>query len=444
MNKKNTLNFLSDFLSIQSVSADSQRYSEILKAADFLKKKLSSLGFEIQFIEKENVPPLIIAKKIISKDAKTIGIYGHYDVQPEDPIDEWNSEPFTLLIEKGKMFGRGIADNKGHIVQNIFAIEELIQSESLKHNVLMVLEGEEESGSDNFENFVLRAQEQLKDVDVFFITDMGMHAKNLPQIFYALRGLTYFELKVEIGKRDLHSGVYGNQVYNPGQIVSTLMAMMKDISTNEVTIPGFYENVREIPVAELKLLEKTEISDEDLIQEANTKAVISLKNSPTYLVSKIYPSCDIHGMNSGYTGEGPKTIIPRSASVKFSFRLIEHQEPKKIVELVQNFVAKNIPVGVDFDLKVLSADAPFYTEINNEYVQKAAQIMSEEFGNDTLFNRSGGSIPAAEILQRVFGKPIILTGFTLPDDNIHSPNENFDEEMFWKGIEVLKRIYSEL
>lgn len=444
MNKQNTLQFLSDFLSIQSVSADSKRYSEILKAAELLKKKLNSLGFEIQFIEKENAPPLIIAKKTISKDAKTIGIYGHYDVQPEDPISEWKSEPFTLFSKNGKLFGRGIADNKGHIVQNIFAVSELIQSGSLKHNILMVLEGEEESGSENLEHFMIRAQEQLKDVDVFFVTDVGMYAKNMPQIFYALRGLAYFELKIEIGVRDLHSGVYGNQVYNPAQIISTLMAKMKNISTNEVDIPGFYETVRHVPQDELDLLEKTRVCDEDLIKESNTKKVISLKNFPTHLVSKILPSCDIHGMNSGYIGEGAKTIIPHAASVKFSFRLVEHQDPEKIIKLVKDFVSQNMPKGIDYDLKVLSADAPFYTEINNEYVQKIARIMTEEFGNETLFNRSGGSIPAAGILQRLFAKPIILTGFTLPDDNIHSPNENFDEEMFWKGITVFKRIYGEI
>ena len=441
MTKTQIINFFSDFVKIQSVSTDKKRFLEIKKAVSFLKDFLLKLGFLVKVLEKEKAPPLILATLVFDKKAKTIGIYGHYDVQPEDPVSEWQTPPFLLTQKDGKFYGRGVADNKGHIVQNLFAIKKLIEEKKLKNNIVFILEGEEETGSIHFEDYVKEAKDILSKVDVFYLTDTGMHQKNAPQIFYGLRGIIYFELTVKIGERDLHSGVYGNRVYNPINVLADMIGKIKDIKTGKIQIPQFYEKVRKISKDELLLLKKTLKSDEEEKKEA---AVFSLTEIDGFgsLSSKIFPSFDCHGIISGFTQEGQKTVIPKEAKVKFSFRLIEHQNPNEIEKLVFDFVKKNLPKEVKWELRCLSKSAPFYTDVNNLWVKKTASVLKDIFGNEVVFNRSGGSIPAAEILQRLYKKPIILTGFTLPDDNIHAPNENFDEEMFFKGVEALEKIYS--
>lgn len=440
--KKKVKQLLERFIAIESVSADSQKLPEVLNATSFLKKELEELGFKVKVIGKESAPPLVTASYFVKGAEKTIGIYGHYDVQSEDPVSEWNSSPYTLVEQKDKFWARGIADNKGHIVQNIAAISQLIKANSLKNNIIFILEGEEETGSVHLESFISQVKQELEKVDVFYVTDTGMYSKDVPQIFYGLRGLVYFELKVTVGKRDLHSGMYGNSVANPALVASELLGKMKDNVTGEVLIPGFYDDVRSLDSKERKLLESSKRSDEELIEEASVKSVQSLKGESAYLASKVLPSLDINGFISGYTGEGPKTIIPKSAVVKFSCRLVENQNPEKIRNLVLQFIQRSIPESVDYQVDILSEDAPFYTGIDNPEVKRTEAVLKKAFSNEVIFNRSGGSIPAAEVLQRYFQKPVILTGFTLPDDNIHSPNENMDVELFWKGIEVFKKLYS--
>lgn len=444
MDKQKILKDLESFISIQSVSADSKRFNELVKAVSFLKQKLEKIGCEVLISEDSTKPPLIIAVKKVPGAKKTIGIYGHYDVQHEDPAAEWNSEPYKLTIKSGKLYGRGVADNKGHVIQNIAVIEELINSGNLKNNIIFLFEGEEETGSEQFEELIKKYQNILSEADVFFVTDVNMLAKNKPQILYGLRGILYFELEVHIGTTDLHSGVYGNSVYNPVNVLADLFARMKDIKTGEVLIPGFYDGLRKIPQKEIDLLMQSGESDQLLKTEAQTYTVTEFRNMPAYISSKIFPSLDINGIIAGHTGEGPKTVIPKKAMVKFSCRLVENQEVHMVEKLVKDFIKETLPKGVTYTIRVFAADSPFYSSIDNEYIQSTASILSEHFKNTTVFSRSGGSVPAAEILQRLIKKPIILTGFILPDDNAHAPNENFDEEMFWKGIEALKKIYSRL
>ena len=442
MNQK-ILKFLSDFISFQSISGQKDRFEEILKTANFLKNKFLSLGFKVKFIQKQNFPPLILAYKFVGNQ-KTIGIYGHYDVQPEDPINEWKTPPFKLTLKNGKIYGRGVSDNKGHITQNIFAIEELIRENKLKNNIIFLIEGEEESTSLNFEKYISKAKDLLPRVDVFYLTDVGMTRKNIPTIYYALRGIVYFELKVKIGEYDLHSGSYGNLVLNPIQFLVNLFSKMKDLKTGKILIPGFYDRIRKISPQEKALLRKTLITKKEILKRSKLYFIHPLDKNNTLLSTKIYPSMDINGIISGYTEEGVKTIIPKEAIVKFSFRLVEHQSPPKIIELVRKFIKKNIPQEMKYELKLLGSAAPFYMPISNKYIVKTGQILKKFFKREVVFDRVGGSIPSAEILQRIFKKPIILTGFSLPDCNIHAPNENFDEEMFWKGIEAFKLIYSSI
>lgn len=419
--KKDIFQLFSDFVAIESVSTDSKRKKEILKAVDFLKNHLEKLGFQVNLYQKANCPPLIIAKKIVSSKAKTFGFYAHYDVQPEDPIDKWKSLPFQLTVKNGKIFGRGVADNKGHIIEMIVAAEKLIKTNQLKNNLVFIFEGEEEVGSKNFEELV-KKDKSLKNINAFYVVDMGMKEKNLPQIIYGLRGVIGFEIKIITSELDLHSGVYGNKVLNPAQLAAELMAKMVDGETHKIKIPGFYDDVKKISREEKQLLLKSNES----------------------LVSKINPALDINGMISGYTGEGSKTIIPASATVKFSLRLVPDQDWKKIEKLVKNFIKKNLPKNVVYKLKTSDFGCnPFYTDFKNQYAQKTAHILTNVFDNETLFNRSGGSVGAAEILQRLFQKPVVLIGFTLPDNNLHAPNENFDEEMFLKGIIAIEKIFAQ-
>lgn len=446
MYKRQILKTLSNFIAIQSVSTDSTRFGEIKKAVTFLTEKLENIGFTVKSIGREKAPPLIVAHRDVAGAKKTIGIYGHYDVQPEDPVNEWKTSPFTLTQKDGLLLGRGVADNKGHVIQNLTAIESLIKENKLSNNIVFVLEGEEETGSAHFSDFVEDSDIRplLDTVDVFYVTDVGMHAKNEPQIFYALRGLLYFQLQVTIGERDLHSGIYGNRVLNPIQVLSDVMSKVKNIQNGEVQIPGFYDDVRSIGGEEMSMIRKTVRSDEEEKKEANVYKVVSLKGIAPTLATKLYPSFDIHGMWGGYMGEGQKTVIPRTAFAKFSFRLVGHQEPNKIEKMVQNYIKEIMPDGVKYELTTLSKEGAFYTGIDDSHMKKTVEILEKEFGVKPLFNLSGGSIPASAILQNLTHKPVILTGFTLPNDNIHSPNENFDEDMFWKGIDVLKKLYSSL
>ena len=441
LNHRNkSLQLLSDFVAIQSVSTDKSRYKEILKAVNFLKNEIKSLGFNVNIYKRNNCPPLIIAKYYLSdgrpQDRKTIGVYAHYDVQPEDPLKKWDSPPFKLTLKNGKIFGRGVADDKGHIIQILAAIRNL--SKTLKNNIVLIFEGEEEIESKNFEYLVNQAKKGLEKIDVFYILDMGMKNRNVPQIYYGLRGIITGELTVRIGSSDLHSGVYGNRVLNPAQVIAELLAKIKDAKTNQVKIVGFYDQVKKINQKEMNILSEYVISVEEEKKNAGVKNFID-----DFLSSKIRPSFEVNGMISGFTGQGGKTIIPAEATVKFSIRLVPDQKPAEIRKIILDFIKNNLPEEVDFKLKIDDGCGPFYTNFENSYAKKTVDILSELFKNKTYFNRSGGSIGGAEVLQKLFAKPIILTGFTLPDENIHAPNENIDEEMFFKGIEALEKIFSQ-
>lgn len=424
MDKKQVFEKFSELVSIQSVSTDSKRHGETLKAADFIKKELLDLGFRVNLYQKDNCPPLIIASYYLPHDRnidrKTIGVYAHYDVQPEDPVEKWTSPPFRLTQRNGKFYGRGTADDKGHLIQILVSINRLIETNSSKNNLVLIFEGEEEVGSKHFEELI-KKDPILKTIDVFYVMDMGMKDKNIPQIFYCLRGVIGFELKIKTSKTDLHSGVFGNKVLNPAQLLSELMSKMVDGRRHKIKIPGFYNDVRKISKEERELL---------------------LKSNST-LVSKINPALDINGIFSGYTGEGFKTIIPAYATVKFSIRLVPGQEHKKIEKLVERFIKDNLARGVGYEFKEPTGSNAFYTDFKNPYTQETARILEGMFNHKTLLNRSGGSVAAAEILQRLFKKPTILLGFTLPDENIHAPDENYDEEMFFKGILALEKIFSQ-
>ncbi|BCX15659.1 MAG: hypothetical protein KatS3mg097_551 [Candidatus Parcubacteria bacterium] len=436
---KNYLTILEKLISFKTVSADSCKINEFKRIINFIKSILIKEGFKIDIIGKQH--PLFIASKFISTSSKTIGVYCHYDVQPVEPLDQWNCDPFKMVIKNNKIYGRGVADDKGHLSQNISAVLDLLKEKKLKNNIIFIFEGEEELGSLNFEKYVNEVKNHLNKVDLFLLNDVGMIKNNVPTIYYALRGIIYFELEIWTGSRDLHSGVYGNLVYNPIQILIELFYRIRNLKGN-LKIPKFYNQCRKISIKEKKML-ITEEKDLNTIKKASGVFALNPldKNFPL-ISSKIHPSLEVNGFISGYTAEGPKTIIPNYAKIKFSIRLIEYQDPKNIISLVKDFIHNNLPSQIKYSLKVLSASKPFYCDYKNYYFKKVSKILEEEFGNKCVFTREGGSIPAAEILLTKFNKPIILTGFILPGSNIHAPNENFDLKNFLKGINVLKKIYS--
>jgi acetylornithine deacetylase/succinyl-diaminopimelate desuccinylase-like protein len=435
---------LKSLVAIPSVSSESTHDVDTRAVAEMLERELVSRGFSLKTVRRDGVPPLVIGVRKGSPEGKTIGIYGHYDVQSEDPVAEWSTDPFTLTEQNGKYFGRGAADNKGHIAANLEAVRRLTESGALRNTLVFILEGEEETGSVHFEELVQEVSDLLAELDVCFITDTGMHARDIPQIYYGLRGLAYFELSVTIGSRDLHSGIYGNAVYNPALLASSIVSSMKDERTGEIIIPGFYDDVKPTGDDELSQLEQARTSDDELRAEAGTGSVRSVRGLPAYAAPKVLPSLDINGMVSGFTGEGSKTIIPRTARIKFSCRLVADQDPERVHQLVRSHIADRMPEGVEWDLMVHSLASPFYTDYRTDVARTTARILEDTFGNPAIFNRTGGSIPAAEILQRRFGMPVILTGFTLPDENMHAPDENLDIESIRKGIDALSRIYAEL
>lgn len=451
MHKAKVLELFSQLVSIPSVSADPSRKQAMRDSSELLAITLRKLGFEVKSIQDKKYPPLVCAYKIIGDHAETIGIYGHYDVQPEHPTDQWNSPPFKLTLRDGFFYGRGVADNKGHIVENIAVISKLIEENRLNKNVVFVIEGEEESNGVHFETLLTMCPRGiLERVDVWFVTDMGARAFREPQIFNALRGIITGELTITTASKESHSGVFGNRVYNPAQILCDIVTKIRDANSGFIYIPGFYEDITPVSDKEYKSLVTIADTPEDLKKRSGAYI---LPESPTYphlpphmplaLTSKLAPSFDVNGIISGHTGAGPKTIIPAQANLKFSFRLVPGQKVKKVITLIESFVQQLAPQNVAPILVINEGSDPFYTDIDNPWMQRVSKSLGGFFHTDMIYNRSGGSVPAAEIFQRLYRKPVILTGFTLPGDNIHAPNENFHEEMFWLGIEALTHVYTQ-
>lgn len=443
--KKTIERLLSNFVAIPSISSDPRHIDDMRRAAAFLEQTLSNWGFSAEVMESSGGHPMVVGRYHAGDALPTIAMYGHYDVQPPDPLDEWKTPPFELTRTGETFVGRGVADNKGHIIQNIVAIGRLIRQKTLRANILFLIEGEEESGSEHFEAFVKKLAPELSRSSACFITDVGMYAKDVPQIVYALRGLAYFELSIETGEADLHSGVYGNAAPNALTMLSELLSGIKDTRTGDIRIPGFYDDVVPVPEDERALLRAHAPTHKSFIQD-EMKSFVTIpslsQKEPLYLLPKIFPSFDIHGVVGGFTGTGPKTVIPKSARAKFSFRLVPDQDARSIEKLVRKHIGDTLPQGTKWSLTSYSYDNPFITPYTHQIIQRVAHILSDHFQQETVLSREGGSIPAAEIISRHHPHlPIILTGFILPDSNLHAPNEQFDCDMFYEGIEVLEKIY---
>lgn len=434
------LESLRELVAIESVSTDPAKKDRVRQAADYICKDLRDIGFAVKLIETSGHP--FILAKLMTGAEKTLGFYAHYDVQPADPVDKWHSKPFELTELDGQLYGRGTSDDKIHVIQIIAAVKQALNQKSLKHNIVLIIEGEEEIGSANFEECVATVQTELESVQAFYILDSGVQDENTAVILYGLRGLLYYELKITGAAKDLHSGLYGNLAPNAATILTQFLGGIKN-SNQQVTIGGFYDDVIKPSKTEMALLKNLKPSKTPEIAEIGTKDLLTPKNIPYYAANKTYPSFDVHGLYSGYIDPGSKTVIPSYANAKFSFRLVPDQDPRKIDQLFRSYLDKELSgLPITYELSIHSMDCPFVTDINNVHVVRTKNVFARHFKNGTLTNRSGGSIPAAEILHRLCRKPIIITGFTPKNSNLHGPDEHIGKQMFYKGIDTLTDLIS--
>jgi acetylornithine deacetylase/succinyl-diaminopimelate desuccinylase-like protein len=431
--------FLSEFyqfLKIPSVSTDPANKSDMQKAADWLVNKLAKLGFKnVQAIPTDG-HPIVFAEKIIDPQKPTVLIYGHYDVQPAEPLELWQTEPFTPSIRDGQLFARGASDMKGQIMASIFAIQMLQDLKvDLPANIKFILEGEEEIGSPNFAAFIKKHQALLKS-DFSLNPDAGMVSSELPTIVYGLRGLAYFELRVYGPQRDLHSGIFGGVVHNPANVLCDAISGMHD-SEGRITLPGFYDNVLSITPEEKVLLQKLPIDDQYYMEKTGVSELWGEK--PFSAVERIgaRPTLDINGLYSGFIQEGSKTIIPSYAMAKISCRLVPDQDPKEVHKQLKSYLEQKLPSTVRWELLSLNGGYPSVVKTDSPITHALAEALETVWGVPAVFKREGGSIPIVEDIKVILGIPSILTGFGLPDDNIHSPNEKLDLPTWKKGIATL-------
>ncbi|GAB4425267.1 MAG: dipeptidase [Bacteroidia bacterium] len=430
---------LIDFLKIPSISADSAYKADVNRAADWLVHQFGTLGMDR--IEKYSTPghPIVYAEKIVDATRPTVLVYGHYDVQPPDPLDLWTSPPFEPVIKDEKIYARGACDDKGQVYMHLKAIEILNTLGPLPCNVKFIIEGEEEVGSDNLGDFV-RAHKDMLRADIILISDTSMIANDVPSITVGLRGLSYLQVEVTGPNRDLHSGVYGGAIDNPINVLCEMIASLKD-EDGRVTIPGFYDKVAELSHAERDALAQRPFDEEKYKADLQVDALRGEVGYSTPERASIRPTLDVNGIWGGYIGEGAKTVLPAKAFAKISMRLVPNQISAEITELFTAHFHKLAPPTVKVkvmphhggEAAVVSTDTPGY--------RAAAQAMATAFGKDPIPTREGGSIPIVALFQEVLGISTVLMGFGLDSDAIHSPNEHYGIFNYLKGIETIPHFH---
>ncbi len=432
MNDKH-LNELFEFLSIPSISAQSEYRKDIKQACLWLEKKLKKIGFETDIIKTKG-QPLIYAERFVNKKFPTVLVYGHYDVQSPDPLEEWFSDPFKPEIRGGNIYARGASDNKGQLFTWIAAAEDL--GKKCELNLKFIIEGEEEIGSENFDDFV-NDNKSLLSADICVISDSHAISPTQPLISYGLRGIAYFEIKIETMPKDVHSGIYGGNVANPAIILSQIISKMKS-EDEKINIEGFYRNVRKLTKQERSLLSKLPFGEKEILEETGAINVLGESGFSVHERAGARPTLDVNGVWAGYTLEGQKTIIPGVAHAKISMRLVPNQDPYEIEKIFKKFVSDNTPVYAKSEVKTLSLNKPVIMDIKNPYFKKAEKALIKVFGSRPIYELSGGTIGAASAIKNILRIDSILMGYGLPDDGIHSPNEKISLEMFEKGINANK------
>lgn len=443
--KERFLEELIELLKIPSVSADPKHKSDMILAANILIDSLLDAGVDVAELYETPGHPIVYAEKFVDDSLPTVLVYGHYDVQPPDPLDLWDSPPFVPIIKKtplhpqGAIFARGSCDDKGQAYMHIKAFEAMNATGSMYCNIKFLLEGEEEVGSNHLGDFLTQHTEMLS-CDVVLVSDTSIIANNQPSITVGLRGLSYVEVAVVGPNKDLHSGVYGGAVGNPINVLCDMIASLKD-ENNHITIPGFYDDVDQLSDAERAELNKAPF---DLSEYKNSLAVSNVMGETGYTTlerTSIRPTLDVNGIWGGYIGEGAKTVLPSKAFAKISMRLVPHQNEDRITELFQKHFESIAPDCVKVSVKPHHGGAPVVTPTNTPEYRAAAMAMKEAFGKEAIPVRGGGSIPIVALFENILNVKTVLMGFGLDSDDIHSPNEHYGLFNYYKGIETIPRFY---
>jgi acetylornithine deacetylase/succinyl-diaminopimelate desuccinylase-like protein len=436
---------LVELLKIPSVSADTAYKDDVIKTASEISKSLKEAGCDVVEICETPGYPIVYGEKIIDKNLPTVLVYGHYDVQPADPIELWDNPPFEPVIKKteihpeGAIFARGSCDDKGQMYMHVKALEIMTKTNQLPCNVKFMIEGEEEVGSKSLSWFVERNQDKLAN-DVILISDTGMIAQDVPSITTGLRGLSYVEVEVTGPNRDLHSGLYGGAVANPINILTKMIASLHD-ENNHITIPGFYDKVENLSIEERTEMAKAPFSLDAYKKSLDINAVYGEEGYTTNERNSIRPTLDVNGIWGGYTGEGAKTVIASKAYAKISMRLVPNQDWKEITELFKNHFENIAPDAVTVKVTPHHGGQGYVTPIDNIGYKAASKAYQDTFGKTPIPQRSGGSIPIVSLFEKELKSKTILMGFGLDSDAIHSPNEHFGVWNYLKGIETIPHFY---
>ncbi len=438
-NKERFLSELFDLLRIPSISAQTEYKPQMVKCAEWLAASLVKAGADRADVLPTEGNPVVFAEKIIDPAAKTVLVYGHYDVMPVDPIDEWRTTPFEPEVKDGRIYGRGADDDKGQLFMHAKAFESMCATDNLPCNVKFLLEGEEEIGSPSLYKFCEDNKELLK-ADIILVSDTSMISMQTPSITTGLRGLTYMQVEVTGPNKDLHSGLFGGAVANPANVLTRLVASLVD-ENGHVTIPGFYDDVLELTKEEREAFNKAPFNLDNYKEALDIDDVEGEAGFTTMERTGIRPSLDVNGIWGGYTEEGTKTIIPSKASAKISMRLVPNQNFEKIAELFEKHFRAIAPKSVKIDVKFLHGGMPYVAPTSMPAYQAAEQAIEETFGKKPLPFYSGGSIPIISGFERILGIKSLLIGFGLAEDAIHSPNESYGLNQFYKGIETIPLFY---
>jgi acetylornithine deacetylase/succinyl-diaminopimelate desuccinylase-like protein len=434
-NRTRFIDELFAFLRIPSVSARSEHKADVQKAAEFVKDKLLEAGADFAEVCPTAGHPIVYGEKLVDSNLPTVLVYGHYDVQPVEPLDLWHSPPFEPVIKDEKIYARGACDDKGQVYMHIKALEVMLKNGGLACNVKFMIEGEEEVGSNNLATFVKENKARLK-ADIILVSDTGIIANDTPSIDVGLRGLSYVEVEVTGPNHDLHSGTYGGAVANPINILCEMIASLKD-ANNHITIPNFYDDVQILSAEERAELNKAPFDIDEYKKFLDIEDVHGEAGYTTLERTGIRPTLDVNGIWGGYTGEGSKTVLPSKAYAKISMRLVPNQTHEKITELFQKHFESIAPKSVKVIVKPHHGGNPAVTPTDSVGYTAASKAMEESFGKKPIPTRGGGSIPIVALVEKELGLKTILMGFGLDTDAIHSPNEHYGLFNYFKGIETI-------
>jgi acetylornithine deacetylase/succinyl-diaminopimelate desuccinylase-like protein len=433
---------LKDYLRIASISTDPEYAPEVRRCAEFLRQRMIDAGLESELIEIEEIGegryPLVYAERMVDPDKPTVLFYGHYDVQPPDPLEEWRSPPFEPTVEGGRLVARGATDDKGQSYTHVKAVDALLAERGeLPVNVKFLVEGEEESGGEGIEAYVHKDGGQRLACDCVVVSDTSMLGPGQPSLLYGLKGMLYTQIDVRGPNRDLHSGSFGGAVANPANALAHILASLRDPGTGRVLVPGFYDRVRPIEQWERDAFAAVPFDEAAYREDLGVAELFGEEGYTTLERMWARPTCDVNGLWGGYQKAGAKTIIPGTAGAKVSMRLVPDQDPKEIAEAFRRHVEEHSPPGVTVDVTVINHAKPTLIDPEGPALDAAMAALEEVWGKEPLKVREGGSIPIVSAFADVLEVPVVLMGFGLPDDRLHSPNEKFELSHYRKGIQTI-------